>query len=93
MTLSASVTCNSSFVGIWEGSSQSMLRYTPEYEKQGTPIIGIEDLRALGQIIRPIKTRIESAECRCYGPGLPSGSVGSHEVIGQSGCQDTKRQV
>jgi hypothetical protein len=88
MTLSRNVTCNSFSGGIWEGSSQSMLSYTPDYEKQGTPIIGIEDLRALGQIIRPIRTRIGSTLCWSFGVGVSSMGAGSYETFGPASSQN-----
>jgi len=68
-----------------------MLPSTPNYEKQGTPIIDIEDLRALGQIIRPIKARVESAECSSYGPGISTGAVGSHAVVGKTGRENSQK--
>jgi hypothetical protein len=40
-----------------------MLSYTVYYEKEGTPFLRIEDVRALGSIIRPILARIQAAEC------------------------------
>ena len=70
-----------------------MIPYAPDYEKAGTPIIGIEDLNALGQIVQRIKARIESTEYPTYSVGVSSGAVGSHEVIGQVSCQDTKKQI
>jgi len=90
---SGSVTNSSFYIGIWEGSSQTMLSYTGRYEKEGTPIIGIEDLMALGQIVRPIKARIASTECATYSFGVSSGAVGRHEAFSPSSAQSIEREV
>ena len=93
MTSSGTVTNSSSFRGIWETTLQSMLSYPQDYEKQGTPIIGIEDLRALGQIIRPIKARIESASCCSPGTGVFSLGTGSHEAFCPASGQSIEGKV
>jgi len=70
-----------------------MLSYTPSYEKNGTPIIGIEDLRALGQIVQRIKARIDSTECPTYSLAVSSGAVGSHEALSPVSGQSIEREV
>ena len=90
---SGSVTNSSFYIGIWQGSSQSVIPYTADYEKEETPIIGIEDLRALGQIVRRIKARIDSAERPTYSLGVSSGAVGSHEALSPASGQSTEREV
>jgi len=69
MNLSDSVTTCLSFLSIWKVTSQSMLSYTLNYEQKGTPIVGIDDLRGLRQIIRPILARIHAAAC-CSGSAI-----------------------
>jgi hypothetical protein len=64
-----------------------MLVDTLEYEKTGTPIIGIENLQIIGRITRSIKRRIESAissfSLPCsLGVGL---AVGSHAPFSEIG--------
>jgi hypothetical protein len=64
-----------------------MIRDTVGYEKTGPPIIGIENLRIIGQITRSIKSRIESAISSfslpgSFGPGL---AVGSYAAFSQTG--------
>jgi hypothetical protein len=64
-----------------------MLVDTLEYEKTGTPIIGIENLQIIGRITRSIKSRIESAissfSLPCsLGVGL---AVGSHAPFSEIG--------
>jgi hypothetical protein len=64
-----------------------MLVDTLEYEKTGSPIIGIENLQIIGRITRSIKSRIESAissfSLPCsLGVGL---AVGSHAPFSEIG--------
>jgi hypothetical protein len=77
----------STYVSITKVHSQDMIRDTVGYEKTGTPIIGIENLRIIGQITRSIKSRIESAISsfslpRSLGIGL---AVGSHAPFSETG--------
>jgi hypothetical protein len=66
-----------------------MLVDTLEYEKTGTPIIGIENLQIIGRITRSIKSRIESAissfSLPCsLGVGLAVGSDVAFSEIGSA---------
>jgi hypothetical protein len=58
-----------------------------KYEKTGTPIIGIENLRIVGRITRSIKSRIESAISSLSLQGsLEVGlAVGSHAASSEVG--------
>jgi hypothetical protein len=60
---------------------------TAGYEKTGPPFIGIDDLRVIGRIIRPIKSRIEAAISSLSSPGsLGAGlAVGSYAAFSQTG--------
>ena len=64
-----------------------MIGDTVEYEKTGTPIIGIENLRIIGQITRSIKSRIESAISSFSLPGSVGVglAVGSHAAFSEIG--------
>jgi hypothetical protein len=74
------------FVSVREVRSQDMIVNIPKYEKERSPFIGIEELKAIGRLIRPIKARIEAA-----GTGTVSGSftaplaVGSYATFSQTG--------
>jgi hypothetical protein len=64
-----------------------MLVDTLEYEKTGTPIIGIENLQIIGRITRSIKSRIQSAIssfsiASSIGAGL---AVGSYAPFSETG--------
>ena len=77
----------SSYISIRRVHSQDMIGDTVQYEKTGTPIIGIENLQIIGRITRSIKSRIESAissftlPCS-LGVGL---AVGSHAGFSETG--------
>ena len=77
----------STYVSITKVHSQDMIRNTVGYEKTGTPIIGIENLRIIGQITRSIKSRIASAISSFSLPGsLRVGlAVGSHAPFSEVG--------
>lgn len=77
----------STYVSITKVHSQDMIGDTVEYEKTGTPIIGIETLQIIGRITRSIKSRIESAISSFSPPGsLGVGlAVGSHAPISEIG--------
>ena len=77
----------STYVSITKVHSQDMIGDTVEYEKTGTPIIGIENLQIIGRITRSIKSRIESAISSFSLPGsLGVGlAVGSHAPISEIG--------
>ena len=67
--------------------SQDMIGDTVEYEKTGTPIIGIETLQIIGRITRSIQSRIASAISSfslpgSFGVGL---AVGSHAPFSEVG--------
>jgi hypothetical protein len=77
----------STYVSIGKVHSQDMIGDTLEYEKTGTPIIGIENLQIIGRITRSIKSRIESA---VNSFSLPSSlgvglAVGSHAAFSETG--------
>jgi hypothetical protein len=77
----------STYVSIGKVHSQDMIGDTVEYEKTGTPIIGIENLQIIGRITRSIKSRIESAISSFSLPGsLGVGlAVGSHAPFSETG--------
>ena len=77
----------STYVSIRKVHSQDMIGDTVEYEKTGTPIIGIENLQIIGRITRSIKSRIESAISSFSLPGsLGVGlAVGSHAPFSETG--------
>ena len=77
----------SSFVRIRKGGSQGMLVDTVGYEKTGPPFIGIDDLRVIGRITRPIKSRIEAAISSLSSPGsFGAGvAVGSYAAFSETG--------
>lgn len=88
---SGSGTSSSSFIGIWEGTSQSMIRDTEKYEKPGTPFIRIEDLQAIARIVQPILDRLQQAGAG-YGSAPTSVtacmSAGGLAAISQSGSSN-----
>jgi hypothetical protein len=64
-----------------------MIGDTVQYEKTGTPSIGIENLQIIGRITRSIKSRIESAInsfsiASSIGAGL---AVGSYAPFSETG--------
>jgi hypothetical protein len=75
---SCDVRSSSRFVSIQDAGSQSMIVDTCGYEKSGTPIISIDDLKVIGRIVRPIKARIEGAGTNTT---IPS-SLGAHLAVG-----------
>jgi hypothetical protein len=77
----------STYNSIRKVHSQDMIGDTVEYEKTGTPIIGIENLQIIGRITRSIKSRIESAISSFSLPGsLGVGlAVGSHAPFSEVG--------
>jgi hypothetical protein len=77
----------SSCVSIWKVRSQGMIGDTVQYEKTGTPIIGIENLQIIGRITRSIKGRIEAAIDSFSFPGsLGVGlAMGSHAPFSEIG--------
>lgn len=79
----------STYVSIRKVHSQCMLGNTLEYEKTGSPIIGIENLQIIGRITRSIKCRIESAISSfslpgSLGVGLAVGSDAPFSEIGSA---------
>ena len=84
----------STYVSITKVHSQDMIGDTVEYEKTGTPIIGIENLQIIGRIARSIKSRIESAISSFSLPGsLGVGlAVGSYAPFSQTGSAHFAQQ-
>ena len=79
----------SSYISIRRVHSQDMIGDTVQYEKTGTPIIGIENLQIIGRITRSIKGRIESAINsfslpRSLGVGLAAGSHAPFSATGSA---------
>lgn len=85
--MSRNVQSLSVFICIRNERSQGMLVDTLGYEKTGPPFIGIEDLKAIGRIIGPIKGRIQAAITSLSIPGsLGAGlAVGSYAAFSQTG--------
>src|SRR5262249_42619322 len=52
---------NSFFVSIRKAPLQKYATDTNRHEKVQTPILGIEALRTIGRIVRPVKVRIDLA--------------------------------
>jgi hypothetical protein len=62
-----------------------MIGDTVQYEKAGTPIIGIENLQIIGRITRSIKSRIGSAVSSFSFPSSLGLAVGSHAPFSAPG--------
>ena len=56
---------NSSFVSIRKARSKNLLSYANQHEKVQTPVIDIEALRSISQIVRAIRNRIDVGEKNC----------------------------
>jgi hypothetical protein len=81
------VLINSDSDSIRNAASQSMIVNTCVYEKQGTPIISIDDLKVIGRIVRPIKARIEASDNSVSIPSSLSAqlAVGSYAAVSETG--------
>jgi len=63
-----------------------MIRNIPKYEKERSAFIGVEELKAIGRLVRPIKARVEGASmCITSGSFTASLAVGSYATFSQTG--------
>jgi hypothetical protein len=77
---------------IWEAPSQSMLVNTYENEKPGPALINVEELRAIGRIVRPIQARIETVtSTTILGCGSAGTGVGSYASFSQTSSANCAR--
>ncbi len=77
---------NSSFVSIRKRSLKNLLPYANGQEKDETPAVSIEGLKAIGRIVRAIKDRIEAGQ----GAGKPAGgNLPGPAATGPNSSQNT----
>ena len=64
-----------------------MMRDIQEYEKERSVFIGVEELKAIGWLVRPIKARIEAAgmDTIISGSFTAPLAVGSYATFSQTG--------
>ena len=84
--MSCNVLTNSGSSSIRNAALQTMILNTLEYEKPVPAFIGIEELKAIATLIRPIKARIEAATNGSIpGSFAASLAVGSNAPFSQAG--------